>query len=60
MHKLSMNSEFTQYNGLISRNLSFLTKIAVPRIIVYKRASRLLALRGWRTLCVRRRLPSVA
>ena len=30
MHKLSMNSKFTQYNGLISRNLLFLTKIAVP------------------------------
>ena len=30
MHKLSMNSEFIEYNGLISRNLLFLTKIAVP------------------------------
>ena len=28
-------------------------------IYVYTSALRLLALRGWRTLCVRRRLPSV-
>ena len=29
-------------------------------LVIQARALRLLALRGWRTLCVRRRLPSVA
>ena len=31
----------------------------VTDIYIYTSALRLLALRGWRTLCVRRRLPSV-
>ena len=37
----------------------FVTDIDID-IYIYKRASRLLALRDWRTVCVRRRLPSVA
>ena len=36
MDKLSMNSEFTQYNGLISRNLLFLTKISLSQDINHK------------------------
>ena len=42
------------------RNFSFKIMGLLFEILVVTSALRLLALRGWRTLCVRKRIPSVA
>ena len=57
-NQLSVTGSF--FNKFVTEVYILTIKTRLMCIYVYTSALRLIALRGWRTLCVRRRLPSVA